>query len=276
MSSRTLYVTDLDFTLLMADARASAATVQGINELSERGTLITFATARSFGSASRATAGIRWRHPVVTYGGTIIADGTSGRPFDVALLDDAVVRAICAATASDPELEPVFHTYESGAERIRWRVGSESAGVRLFIDHRLGDPRLRPLASWRELERDSAYYAVVIGREDPVRALAAALTEATRDCAVFVSTDPYTPDQWWLEIHSGAATKADGARRVAERLDAERIVAFGDNHNDVPLFEFADEAYAVGNAVPELKERATGVLEGHDTDAVVRWLLANA
>lgn len=276
MSARSLYVTDLDFTLLAGDARASAATVQGVNELGERGTLITFATARSFGSASRATAGIRWRQPVVTYGGTIVADGASGRPFDVALLGDDVVQAICAATGADSDLEPVFHTYESGAERIRWRPGHESAGSRAFIDHRRGDPRLMPLRVWREIAWGTTYYAVVVGKEEPVRALAASLAEATRDCAVFVSKDPYPAGDWWLEIHSGAATKAHGVEWVAERLGAERIVAFGDSHNDVPLFEIADEAYAVGNAVPELKALATGVLDGHDTDAVVRWLLAHA
>lgn len=276
MSGTTLYVTDLDFTLLAPDARASAATVRGINELSARGTLITFATARSFGSASRATAGIRWRHPVVTYGGTIIADGTDGRPFDVAFIGDDVVQAICAATTADADLEPVFHTYESGVERIRWRPDHASAGSSAFVDHRHGDPRLLPLRSWRALEPGSTYYAVVIGREAPIRALAASLAEVTRDCAVFVARDPYTADDWWLEIHSGAATKAHAVQWVARRLGAERIIAFGDSHNDVPLFEIADESFAVGNAVPELKARATGVLDGHDTDAVVRWLLTHA
>ena len=38
------------------------------------------------------------------------------------------------------------------------------------------------------------------------------------------------------------------------------------------LFEIADEAYAVENAVDELKAIATGVIEGNNSDGVAKWL----
>lgn len=44
-----------------------------------------------------------------------------------------------------------------------------------------------------------------------------------------------------------------------DRLGAERLVVFGDIHNGLPMFEVADESYAVSNAVPAVLEPAAGV-----------------
>ena len=72
-----------------------------------------------------------------------------------------------------------------------------------------------------------------------------------------------------------AATKAHAARQLAKLLGCDRIVAFGDAVNDLPLFEAADECYAVSNAAAELKARATGVIGCNDDDGVAHWLEEN-
>ena len=47
---------------------------------------------------------------------------------------------------------------------------------------------------------------------------------------------------------------------------------FGDGKNDIDMLELADEAYAVANAVDELKAIATGVIRSNNDDGVARWL----
>ena len=56
----------------------------------------------------------------------------------------------------------------------------------------------------------------------------------------------------------------------------DRVVAFGDALNDLPLFQASDECYAVANAVRELKAAATGIIASNNEDGVVRWLERNA
>ena len=51
------------------------------------------------------------------------------------------------------------------------------------------------------------------------------------------------------------------------------VIAFGDGVNDMEMFRLADEAYAVENAVEELKALATGVIDSNDSDGVARWLV---
>ena len=55
-------------------------------------------------------------------------------------------------------------------------------------------------------------------------------------------------------------------------LVADKIIAFGDNLNDIPLFEIADECYAVSNAEDELKKIATDVIASNDEDAVAVFI----
>ena len=41
---------------------------------------------------------------------------------------------------------------------------------------------------------------------------------------------------------------------------------------NISMFRMADEAYATKNAIDELKEIATGIIESNNMDGVARWL----
>lgn len=43
--------------------------------------------------------------------------------------------------------------------------------------------------------------------------------------------------------------------------------------NDIPMFEISDEAYAVENAVEELKTFATGIVGSNENGGVANWLM---
>lgn len=59
---------------------------------------------------------------------------------------------------------------------------------------------------------------------------------------------------------------------VQREMGCDRIVVFGDSVNDISMFEIADEAYAVENAIDELKEKATSVIDSNDEDGVAKFL----
>ena len=53
------------------------------------------------------------------------------------------------------------------------------------------------------------------------------------------------------------------------------MVVFGDNLNDLSMFTIADERYAVANAVQELRDISTAVIDSNDNDGVAKWLEDN-
>ena len=79
-------------------------------------------------------------------------------------------------------------------------------------------------------------------------------------------------DAWYLEIFSHKASKSNALRFLREKYGFDRIVAFGDNLNDLPMFEQADIKVAVGNARDEVKAAADYVIGYNDRDGVAEWL----
>lgn len=79
---KTLYVTDLDGTLMRDDKTISKETVTILNHLLTRDIFLTYATARSLSSASKITERISFKLPVITRNGTILATPQSKREID--------------------------------------------------------------------------------------------------------------------------------------------------------------------------------------------------
>ncbi|MEM3366646.1 MAG: HAD hydrolase family protein [Candidatus Methanomethyliaceae archaeon] len=66
--------------------------------------------------------------------------------------------------------------------------------------------------------------------------------------------------------------KGKGAKIAAINLGGGRLMAIGDEINDMPLFEIADIRVAVGNAVPELKKMADIICQEDNGKGVIEVL----
>lgn len=75
---KTLYVTDLDGTLLNSRDTINPYSIEVINSLVEKGMLFTYATARSLVSASVVARGLTTRIPVIAYNGAYILNPATG------------------------------------------------------------------------------------------------------------------------------------------------------------------------------------------------------
>ena len=91
----------------------------------------------------------------------------------------------------------------------------------------------------------------------------------------FVLSRHFNSDIYNLEVLAPGVSKASAIRRVAKAEGAERIVVFGDNLNDLPMFAVADIAVAVGNAMPQVKAAAHEIIDANYTDAVARYIAAD-
>ena len=76
------------------------------------------------------------------------------------------------------------------------------------------------------------------------------------------------------EIQRKGRGKAEALRLLAERygVPAARVVAFGDQHNDLPLLREVGLPIAMGNAIAQAKELAHHVIAPHTDDGVARFL----
>lgn len=75
---KTLYVSDLDGTLLRSNARTSDFTNETINRLVAQGMIFSYATARSFHTARKVTKGLNAGFPLIVYNGAMVVDNRDG------------------------------------------------------------------------------------------------------------------------------------------------------------------------------------------------------
>lgn len=266
---RTLYLSDLDGTLLRSDQRTSAYTNETINRLVGEGMIFSYATARSFHTARKVTQGLNARIPLIVYNGAFIINSATHELMQANLFSEAdaaeILRELLAAGVS-----PIVYCLDD-KERFVYNRARINAQTREFVASREGDSRDTPVDDDESLRRQGTFYFTCIDDQEKLAPLNDKYRE--RFTCVF-SRDIYSGAQW-LEIMPKAATKAQAARQLARLLGCGKIVAFGDGVNDLPLFDEADECYAVSNAADALKARATAVIPSNDEDGVVRWLEAN-
>ncbi len=264
---KTLYVSDLDGTLLRSDARTSEYTNQVINQLTSEGILFSYATARSYLTATKATKGLNAKIPIITYNGAVILQNDT---FDIiaqnAFCPNEKEEILNALLCRD--IYPIVYAYRSGKEKFSYLVNKCNRATTEFLLTRKGDERDTPVASDSALGFGDVFYFVCIDAYEKLEPLYIQFKEKYH--CIF-QTEIYSGEQW-LEIVPKSVSKANAILQLKEDLGIEYIVAFGDGKNDIEMFEIADESYAVENAVDELKAIATGIIESNDSDGVAKWL----
>jgi Predicted hydrolases of the HAD superfamily len=270
---KTLYVSDLDGTLLTKQDSLSAFTVKTLNGLIDNGLLFSYATARSLSSASVVAKGLKTRLPVIVYNGAFLRDAKTGAVLSSCGFDGAQKSAV-RQFLCDTGISPLVYAFVDGQERVSWLQGTENEGMRRYFDLRQGDRRFRCVTDPAALYAGDAFYFTCIGER---QSLLPVYERFSKDGAFrcTIQQELYRPE-YWCEIMPAGATKANALRRLGRIAGCDRIVTFGDAINDLPMFELSDACYAVENAVTELKEAATGVIASNERDGVAHWLLDHA
>lgn len=266
----TLFVTDLDGTLLDPSGSLRPESAAILNALIDGGLRFTYATARSQYSAAGTVRGLRLREPVLAYNGALCTSPDGREVFFRASLRYAEAREALDALLREG-FYPIVHGRVRNQDRVAWLAGQETPGIRQYLGDRPGDSRQQAVPDAGELFAGELLNIALIGPAEWV-ARAQALLQGHPLLSLHLQADTYRAESHWLEVQHRDATKARGVRRLQQMLGLPQLVCFGDNYNDLSMFRVADEGYAVANAVPELRAAATGVIGGNREDGVARYL----
>lgn len=267
---KTLYVSDLDGTLLRSSQKTSDYTNTTINELVRKGMFFSYATARSYNTSHKVTEGMTAAFPLIVYNGALVKDNATGETLIENFFEGGegtgLVRELIRNGVS-----PIVYAFINGEEKFSYHAGAINDATKDFVLTRKGDSRDRPVGSDAELLEGKVFYVTCIDRPEVLEPLYRKY-DPVHHCVY--QSDIYSGEQW-LEIMPRKASKANAIQELRQMLGCGRLVVFGDGVNDIDMFQIADEAYAVENAVPELKEIATGIIEDNNHDGVARWLMSH-
>lgn len=266
---RTLYVSDLDGTLLRSDETLSQFTVDTINALTAKGVLFSYATARSLVTAKKVTKGLNTHFPLIVYNGTFIMDNVTGEILSSHYFGNDITDVFEELFSHD--IFPIVYSYTDGTERFSYIPEKCTAGMQNFLKTREGDRRTNIVNTTNELIDGSTFYITCI---DTPERLSPFYEKYRSMYHTVYHRDIYSGEQW-LEIMPLSASKASAATELKRMLGCKRLITFGDGKNDVDMFEISDECYAVENADAVLKAVASGIIGSNNDDGVAAWLREN-
>ena len=273
---KTLYVSDLDGTLMQPDARISTQAVGMLNAAIAEGKMFTVATARTPATVAGIIRDVDMRLPAIVMTGASLWNPSTGhytrqRHFDPVaasrLID--IYRETNTPTflfTLDNDIIDIYHIggKMTDLQREFMREREHSPFKRFHVDAEGHDTLPQDLSKvillYTMLPDAKAYSTFCLTKEvDGIRPQ--------------YYHDIYGPEIGILEAFSNEATKAKAVLGLADKTGADRIVCFGDNINDLPMMSVADIAVAVDNALPEVKEAADIVIGPNTSDAVAKYIL---
>ena len=248
---RKYFFFDIDGTLAAGSAdlpiaeRVPASALKALDGLRSRGHFLALATGRLQIMAVDYLEQLGFDH--------MVADGGYSLTIDHRLVD---FRPIDRAAALDL-------IAECDARGLPWSISPANDPFRYAPDGRFGasvDENYMPTRVFPGLDPASfehiykVYVACPPGTENTLVAL-----KRLQWCR-------YTPGYIFVE----PCEKAVGIREMVARMggDVKDVVVFGDARNDLSMFVPEWTSIAMGNAVPELKARATYVTDDVDKDGL--------
>lgn len=275
MEKHTLYISDLDGTLLGKRAEISERSIEILNELLDKGLFFTAASARTPLSAVPILGALHLTIPVILLNGAMLYDRKEHRIMETVDFGKKAMKCLAEAeretglgglilSEQQGKLELNLGSVESylwnGYFRLE-QLEHEDAIRGQFLNY-----------GAKDLLTERCVYGLYMDSGPERLTRLKSILETEQEFTLDFYKDIYTENRWCLEIFSSRASKGSAVRRLKELCGADRAVAFGDGINDVPLFEACEEKVAVANACEELKGMADRVIGSNLADGVAVYL----
>lgn len=281
-----LVVLDMDGTIYGRQFAGgfSARVRRAIAAVQDAGTPVTIATGRIFDFVRAVAPDLGVSLPVITAQGAVIGDPISGEVLYEALIQEEAARSV-AAWADAEKRTTVFYLNSSGG-RTRLVQSAPSAA--------------NESSGWEGW--DSATYDHWFGSPREMHAsLSEVVCEASARPLKFITVNDHTrePDQTaslqkqfgggvhmsrshqlLVEGTAPMANKGHGLLFLSERLgiNPDRVLAIGDNENDIPMLRAAGLAVCMGQATAIVQAEADWVAPTLEEDgaavALERFVLS--
>lgn len=265
---KTLFVTDLDGTLLGLDSQVSPRSASLITDLTRRGALITVATARTPATVEPLLEHTLINVPAIVMTGAAMWDRDTQRYVEASLMPTPLARETAGEflahgvnpfvyTLTDRERLSVYHTRVLTPRENTFYRDRLNLALKQFLF----------IPDYSNLEFTDTILLLGIGATAEIERLAETLRANPR-LSVSAYADNYNRALSYIEVFTAGVSKAHAIERLKAMTGADRVVVYGDNLNDLSMFAVADEAVAVANAQPEVLAAATRTIGPNSADAV--------
>ncbi|MDQ0973020.1 Cof subfamily protein (haloacid dehalogenase superfamily) [Neobacillus niacini] len=263
MAEKHLIALDLDGTLLKDDKTISEKTKKVLSKAREEGHVVMIATGRPYRSSEPYYHELGLDTPIVNFNGAFMhhpLDASWGFFHDP--LDVKVAKEIVEACRS-------FQFYNIIAEVID-DVYFHYHDEKLLDIFSMGNPNVTT-GDLRNYLNDSPTSLLIHTEEEELKNIRKHLSDVH---AEVIDHRSWAAPWHVIEIIKTGISKAVGLKKASEyfNIPAERIIAFGDEDNDLEMLEYAGRGIAMGNAIDKVKTIANEVTLTNEEDGIGIYL----
>lgn len=269
---KTLYISDLDGTLLNKDAEVSEETKNILNKCLDKGLHFSIATARTHVTVQKILHGIKIKVPIILMNGVITYDIQNEKYININEISEKGKKAL-VDTISKHIKSGFLYCVDANNNLSTYYENTDSPSARAFVEERQRkyNKKFTKVNAFEECLPERVIYYSVDARKESLQEAYAELSKCD-DLHIEFYRDIYNEDHWYLEVSATGSSKKNALLQLKESFGFDRIVSFGDNLNDLPMFEVSDECYAVRNAKDEVKQKAGGIIKSNTENGVAEFL----
>ena len=263
-------VLDLDGTVLDPGAVLTGRTTRAIKACIQRGLRVIIATGRATDSAERFRTALGAEGPMIYFNGAVIADMPGAKTLKTTLLDPKAADFCLDLSRETGVYYQVFFPGTEDDPRIKLMAEREAPEREMYFNH---TGLLAELCDLKEVLRrpglQGCIKSMFLAEPEVQAALRPKLDEGLGR-SVYIAQALRT----FLEVMDAGVSKGRGLKFIMERcsLKSEEVIAFGDDENDLPMFEAAGFSAVPSNAKDSVKARADLIIGSNADDGVAAFL----
>lgn len=261
----------MDGTLLHTDGKITDTSYNILQPLIDRGLSFAVATGRTRDNAIGALSPLKLTLPLICDNGTFIYDIVKKE-----FLLKKIIKADDAAKAVElihkNGVYPFVNTLEGNSITVFHSKLANTAQKNFYTQRSLyGLSQYVCDHSYTDFKDKDAFNISMLDSFDKLIDLYNVFDEDENLTALMFPAH-YFADFYWLEILPANSGKGQSIDFLKEKYNPKKIVCFGDNLNDLCMFERADVKVAPINAVKEVKEAADIIIGHCDDDSVAEYI----
>ncbi len=269
---KNIYITDLDHTFLKNDLSVSDYTKKIWNSYAED-SILSIATARTYMKTAQFLKGVEVNAPMILLDGAliatmdkkIIATKILGRDATDTIIEEGWKFGIYPFVLALDDAKNLRESFVH--DKVLNRYQREVLTRYSTADNIKIEDGIRA--------KDENFKIVYMGEEELLRELHEHFLDKFGNSVKYILAPETYTGCYFLTILNKDADKSHGIQSVSDAMgfDLDKLTVFGDNYNDMGMFELAKTSVAMANAQAEVKDLAKIVLaHTNEEDGVAKYL----
>lgn len=257
-----LLVMDMDGTLLNNKGFISDENIESIIKARKNGIEVVLATGRLLASANYFAQKLNLKSPIISSNGALLKDYSGEILFNKTLENSQIEQVLKKAE----EIGTYYHLY--GKDNIYSKIISEKI-LKYYKDekgsYQMGVKQIKDI---KDIICDENIHINKILLKECNAEKREILNKEIKNIEGIETTSSWNDN---LEVIQKGVSKGRALEYLAKRykIEREKIIAVGDNENDISMIEYAGLGISVSNGIAKLKKRADYITKSSNEDNAI-------